>query len=210
MVVGDGQRHQLLQRHGLRFKVRQQTGRDVGELEPPLHHQGRHAEIGGNVFHWPAFGHEVLPCEQLLDGRHGLPLHVFRQADGAGRIVKYEQAMHLMVLRQLAALDQQLQRGQTPPPGHHVVVLATGRGHHGEVVQQADARDARGQLGNRRAAALAHVATRRPQLGQRNQQQFLQGRDGGDSAGRGDGVGFLKGSGVHGVAPIRKHGKGGE
>ncbi|ASI70008.1 hypothetical protein BA022_16530 [Diaphorobacter nitroreducens] len=193
MVVGDGQGHQLLQRHGLRPEVRQQPGRDVGELQAPLHHEGRHPEVGRNVLHGPALGHEVFPGEQLLDGRHGLALHVLGQAHGTRRVVQHQQAVHLVVLRQLAALDQQLQRGQTSAPGHHLVVLAIGRGHHGEVLQQADAGDARGEFGNRRAAALAHVAARRPQLGQRDQQQFLRRRDGG---------GFLKGSGVHGVAPI--------
>ncbi|MNV89504.1 hypothetical protein D3C71_1838030 [compost metagenome] len=119
--------------------------------------------------------------------------------------------MDLMVLRQLAALDQQLQRGQTAPPGHHVVVLAIGRGHHGEVLQQPDTGNARRQFGNRRAAALAHVATGRPQPGQRDQQQLLRSRDSGSAArgdgcgdvsGCADGSGFLEGSGVHDVAPI--------
>ncbi|MNK99746.1 hypothetical protein D3C87_1201580 [compost metagenome] len=207
MVVGDGQRHQLLQRHGLRPEVCQQPGRNVGELQAPLHHEWRHAEVGRDVLDRAPLGHKVFPCEQFLDGRHGLALHVLGQAHGAGCVVQHQQAMHLVVLRQLAALGQQLERSQAPPTGDHLVVLAIGRGHHGEVLQQAHAGNARCQFGNRCAAALAHIAVGRPQLGQRDQQQLLRGCDGGSAArgnchGCADGMGFFKGSGVHGVAPF--------
>ena len=56
---------------------------------------------------------------QFVDRRHGLALHVLRQAHGARRVVAHEQAVHLVVLRQLAALDEQLERGEAPPPGEN-------------------------------------------------------------------------------------------
>jgi hypothetical protein len=40
---------QLLQRDRVRALVRKQARRDVGELEPTLHDQRRHAEVGGDV-----------------------------------------------------------------------------------------------------------------------------------------------------------------
>ena len=109
--------------------------------------------------------------------------------------IGHQQAGHREVLGELAPLDQQLQRGEATATGHDLVVFAIAGQHHGEVLQQADAGDARGQFGNRRAAALAHVAAGRSQLGQRNQQRFVRGHDGCDSSG--DGGGFVKGCGVH-------------
>jgi len=124
-----------------------------------------------------------------------IALQVLCQAHGARRRIGPQQAGHLEVVGELASLDQQLERAEAAATGHDIVVLAIDGQHHVEVLQQAHAGDARGQFGDRRAAALAHVAAGRPQLGQRNQPQFLRSRDGCDSSS--DGGGFMKGSGVH-------------
>ncbi|MNV19888.1 hypothetical protein D3C71_1107690 [compost metagenome] len=195
MVVGDGKGHQLFQRHGVSPVVGQQARRNVGELQAPLHHQGGDAEVGGNVLDGPSLGHQISESLELVGRVHGLALHILGQAHGARSRVGHQQAGHLEVLRELAALDPQLERGEAAATGDDFVVLAIGSQHDVEVLQQAHAGDAGSEFGNRRAAALAHVAARWPQLGQRNEQQFLRSRDGCDSSG--DSGGFVKGSGVH-------------
>jgi len=81
-------------------------------------------------------------------------------------------------------------------------MLAIGGGNHDQVLQQAHALDARGQLRDGHSRGLAHVAAcgAQHQPRQRNQNQVL-GRVGGfqrDSDGGIDGVGFGVGDGVHG------------
>jgi hypothetical protein len=126
MLMGDRQGHQLLQRDFALLVVRQQTRRNVGEAQPPLDHQRRDAEVGGNVLDRPALCHQRLPGEQFIDRGHGLALHVLREAHGPGRGLGHQQAGHRMVLAELAALGQQLERGQSPAPGHHLEMLAIG------------------------------------------------------------------------------------
>ena len=122
-----------------------------------------------------------------------------------------------MVFAELAPLGQQLQGRQPPLARDHLEVLAIGRGDHGEVLQQPDADDGSRQFGNRGAAALAHVARRRPQLGQRDQAQFIGhghrdgdgfARSGGSrSSGHGmQGLGFGMGNGIHGDDSLSRSG----
>lgn len=112
-----------------------------------------------------------------------------------GRLARHDVARHLVVGRDALLLREQLERGAPSVTGHHVVVLAVGTGGDGEVLQQAYARDARGERRDRRGAPrAAHVTPRRPQLRQRDQQQGLR-----------DGVGVL---GIHGDGSVQGKEKG--
>jgi hypothetical protein len=128
-----------------------------------------------------------------------LALHVLGEADGAGRSIGHQQARHFVVLGDALLLRQQLQRGQAAVAGHHFVMLAIGGEDDDQVLQQADAGNARGQFGDGQARGLAHVAlgAARQQLRQRNQNQVLgrvghfQRCGGFDGAGFGLGTAFM-------------------
>ena len=200
VIVGDGKGHQLFQGDGTGPIVGHQAWRDVGEFQAALHHQRGNAEVGGNVLDGAALGYQRSECLELLGGVHGFALHVLGQAHGAGAAICYQQARHFPILGNALLLGQQLQRGQPAATGDDFVVLAIGDQDDDEVLQQADARDARGQFWNGRARAFAHVALglARQQLRQRHQDQVL-GRVGHFQRGGGvDGAGFGLSYGVHG------------
>ena len=101
-------------------------------------------------------------------------------------------------------LCQQLEGRKASATCHHLVMQVIGGGNHDQVLQQAHALNARGQLGDGHARdGLAHVAARgaQHQPRQRNQNQVL-GRVGSFQRGGLDGAGFGLGNGVHGVSPI--------
>ncbi|CRR74684.1 hypothetical protein PAERUG_P53_London_9_VIM_2_02_13_00489 [Pseudomonas aeruginosa] len=200
VVVGDGQGHQLFQRDGSGAVVGHQARRDVGQLQAALHHQRGHAEVGGNVLDGPAFLDQRGERLELVGGVHLLAHQVFGEADGAGTAIGHKQARYLVVGGDAALLRQQLQGGQAAITGHHLVMLAIGGCDHDQVLQQADAGDARGQFGDGQARHLAGVAlgAARQQLRKGNQDQVL-GRVGHfQRCGVFDGAGFGLGYGVHG------------
>ena len=97
-------------------------------------------------------------------------------------------------------LHQQLQRGEATATGDDFVMLAIGGCDHDQVLQQADAGNARGQFGDGLARGRADVAlgTARQQLREGNQDQVL-GRVGHfQRCGGFDGDGFGFKYGVHG------------
>ena len=146
MIIGEGERHQLVERHRIDPVVREQSGRHVRQLEPTLHHQRRHAEVGRDVLDRVTFGDQRGEGLELIRRVHRLPLHVLGQAHRAGRAVWHEQARHLEVLGELAPLHQQLEGGEATPARDHVEAFAIAVLHDREVVQQADARDASGEF----------------------------------------------------------------
>ena len=209
-IIGDGKRHQLIERHGIGPVVGHQARRNIRQLQAPLHHQRRDAEIRRNVLNGPAFGHQRREGFKLVCRVHGFALHVLREAGGAGRAIGYAQARHLPILGDAVLLCQQLEGDQPAATGHDFVMLAIGGGNHDQVLQQAHALDGSGQFGNGHARGLAHVAARgaQHQPRQRNQNQVLAWVGGlqhvGGAAGCGvDGPGFGTGNGVHGVSPIK-------
>jgi hypothetical protein len=70
VVVGDGQGHQLFQRHATGPVVGHQARRDVRQLQAALHHQRGHAEIGGNVLDGSAFLDQRGEGRELVGGVH--------------------------------------------------------------------------------------------------------------------------------------------
>ena len=56
-VIGHGQCHELIQRHGIGAVVGHQARRHVGELQAAPHHQRRDGEVGGDVLDGTALGH---------------------------------------------------------------------------------------------------------------------------------------------------------
>jgi len=203
VVVGDGKGHQLFQGDGSGAVVGHQARRDVGEFQAALHHQRGHAEIGGNVLDGAAFLDQRGERLELVGGVHGFALHVLGEAHGAGGRIGHQQARHVPILGDALFLRQQLQRGQPAASGHHFVMLAIGGQDDDQVLQQADARNARGEFWNGHARGLAHVALglARQQLRQRDKNQVL-GRVGHFQCGGGvGGVDFGLGHCVHGVTP---------
>ena len=55
VVVGDGQGHQLFQRHATGAIVGHEARRDIRQLQAALHHQRGHAEVGSNVLDGASF-----------------------------------------------------------------------------------------------------------------------------------------------------------
>ena len=205
VVVGDGQGHQLFQRHATGPVVGHQARRDVRQLQAALHHQRGHAEVGGNVFDGPAFLDQRGEGRELVGGVHVLALHVLREADGTGGSIGHQQARHFVVGGDALLLRQQLQGGQAAVACDDFVLLAIGGEDDNQVLQQADAGNARGQFGDGQARHLAGVAlgAARQQLRERNQNQVL-GRVGHFQRGGGfDGDGFGFEYGVHGDNSLR-------
>ena len=209
-IIGDGKRHQLIQRHGIGPVVGHQARGYVRQFQAPLHHQRRNAEIRCNVFNRSAFGHQRSERFKLVCRVHGFALHVLREAGGAGRAIGHQQAGHLPILGDAVFLCQQLEGDEAAATGHHLVMLAIAGGNHDQVLQQAHTLDGSGQFRDGHARGFAHVAARgaQHQPRQRNQNHVLARVGGlqhiGGAAGCGvDGPGFGTGNGVHGVSPIK-------
>ncbi|OUM03316.1 hypothetical protein A8M77_06575 [Variovorax sp. JS1663] len=203
MVIGHGQRHQLVQAEGVGAVVGHQAWGDVGQLEAALHHQRRDAEVGRDVFHRAPFGHQGGEGFELVGRVHGLALHVLGQAGGARAAVGHQQAGHVPILGDAALLGQQLEGREAATSGHHLVVSAVRSQGDSEVLQQAHALDAGGQRFDGRARGLAHVAARRAQPRQRHEQHLLRGLGGHLRCGDGvQGLGFGIGECVHGETPV--------
>jgi hypothetical protein len=86
-------------------------------------------------------------------------------------------SVRLAVRADALLFRQQLQGGEATATRDDFVVLAIAGKDDGEVLQQADARDAGGQFGDGCAHGLAHVAPGRAKLRQRNEDEVLR-RDG--------------------------------
>jgi hypothetical protein len=207
VVVGDGERHQLIEAHGIGPVVLHQTRRDIGELQAALHHQRRNGEIRRNVLNRSAFGHQRGEGFKLVCWVHGFALHVLGQAGGAGRAIGHLQARHVPILGDTVLLCQQLEGRKASATCHHLVMQVIGGGNHDQVLQQAHALNARGQLGDGHARdGLAHVAARgaQHQPRQRNQNHVLA-RVGGlqHVCAAVEGLSFGVSNGVHGESPIK-------
>jgi len=206
VIVGDGQGHQLIQRHGIGAVVVHQARRDVRQLQAALHHQGRDGEIRRNVLDGPALGNQRGEGLELVCRVHGFTLHVLGKAGGACRAIGHLQARHVPILGDAVFLRQQLEGREASATGHHLVMQAIGGKNDDEVLQQTHALDGCGQFGDGHARrGLAHVAARgaQHQPRQRNEGHVLarvsslqHGRCGGD------GAGFGVGNSVHGESPI--------
>ncbi len=106
-----------------------------------------------------------------IERMHRLALHVLGEACGATDFGLDHQTGHLVVLGQLASLHQQLHRFEPAPARDDLVARAIGRRRHGQVLQQAEARDRLGQFTDGEVLASTHVMTRRNQQRQRHRQQ---------------------------------------
>ena len=200
VVVGDGQGHQLFQRHATGPVIGHQARRDVRQLQAALHHQRGHAEVGGNVLDGSAFLDQRGEGRELVGGVHVLALQVLREADGAGGRIGHQQARHFVVGGDALLLRQQLQGGQAAVACDDFVLLAIGGEDDDQVLQQPDAGNARGQFGDGLARGRPHVAlgTARQQLREGNQDQVLGGVGHFQRCGGFDGDGFGFEYGVHG------------
>ena len=89
---------------------------------------------------------------------HVLALHVLGEAHGTGGCISHQQARHFIVGGNALLLRQQLQRGQAAVARNDFVSLIIGGEDDDEVLQQADAGNARGQLGDGLARGRANVA----------------------------------------------------
>jgi len=75
---------------------------------------------------------------------HVLALHVLCEADGAGRGIVHQQARHFVVGGDALLLRQQFQGGQAAVACDDFVLFAIGGEDDDQVLQQADAGNARG------------------------------------------------------------------
>jgi hypothetical protein len=83
MIIGDGKRHQLIQRHRIGTVVRHQTRRDISQTKAALHNERRNPEVRRNVFDWSPFSDQRGKSLELFPRVHGFAVYVFREADGA-------------------------------------------------------------------------------------------------------------------------------
>ena len=80
MIVGYSQRHQLIEVDFIRPIKLEQSGRNIGELEPLAHSDRGNAESGCDLLESEAVRNELLEGRKLISRMHRLANSVFRQA----------------------------------------------------------------------------------------------------------------------------------
>ena len=130
VVVGDGERHQLIEAHGIGPVVLHQTRRDIGELQAALHHQRRNGEIRRNVLNRSAFGHQRGEGFKLVCWVHGFALHVLGQAGGAGRAIGHRRQGTSQSLAIRCFFASSLRGRKASATCHHLVMQVIGGGNH--------------------------------------------------------------------------------
>jgi len=140
-----------------------------------LHYQRRDTEIGGYIFNRSSFGHQRREGFKLVCGVHGFALDVLGQAGGAGGCIGNQQARDFQSFGNAAFLCQQFEGCQSATTCYDFVMLAVLGKNHGQILQQADTGNARGQCIYRLPCAFTDVAARRAryQLRQGNQNQVF-------------------------------------
>ena len=119
MVVGDGERHELLQRHAVLGIDVEELRRDGGEAQPLLHHGRRHEEAGGDLLLAQALVAQRLEGAELVEGMEGDALDVLGQRILLGDPALAHDAGHGRGLRQALLLDQQFERPEAAAAGRH-------------------------------------------------------------------------------------------
>src|ERR1700681_315108 len=79
VIVGQGQRHQLIEIDFTRPIKVEQSRCDVGELEPLAHSRWGNAESGRDLLAPQATRNKLLKSHKLVSGMHSLPNSVFGQ-----------------------------------------------------------------------------------------------------------------------------------
>ena len=129
VVVGDGERHQLLQRHAvLGIDVEELVG-DGGEAQALLHHGRGHEEPGGDLLVAKALVAQRLEGAELVERMERDALDVLGQRILLGDAALAHDAGHRRGLGQALLLDQQFERPEAPAAGRdleHAGLLAVG------------------------------------------------------------------------------------
>ena len=190
MIVGQRQRHQLIELQAVLPVQRQQLRRHGGELEPPLHFQHRDAEPRRHVLEALALLDQRLEGVELVGRVQRLAAAVLGDADLERALARHPLAQHLVRGGQAPPGLQQQQRAPPPFTGHDREARLAGParcarpalaspsavacqrlGDH-QVVQQPLRVDQRRQLLDLTTGVAPHVQRRRDQRRQRHRQQL--------------------------------------
>ena len=120
MIVGDGEAHQLVQRHRALGVNVEQAGRHRGQLQPLAHHGGRDEERGGDLLLAAALLAQRLEGAELVERMERLALGVLGEAVFLGEAVGADDAGHRRGLVHPLLLHQQFQRPETPATDRHL------------------------------------------------------------------------------------------
>jgi hypothetical protein len=170
VVVGDRERHQLLQRHRVFGIEIEELGRDRGELEPLLDHGRADEEARGDVFFAEPLVAQGLEGAELVERVKRDALHVLGQRILLGEAFGAHHARHGLRLRHALLLHQQLKRAVAPAAGRnfvHAGLGAVGIAHrpHAKALQQAAAGNVLGQVLDRNAGLdAANIGLGKDQL----------------------------------------------
>ena len=160
VVVGDGERHQLLQRHAvLGIDVEELVG-DGGQAQALLHHGRGHEEPGGDLLVAKPLVAQRLEGAELVERMERDALDVLGQRILLGDATLAHHAGDRRGLRQALLLDQQFERPEAPAAGRdfeHAGLLAFGVENRpdAEALQERASGDVLGQFLDRDAGLHA-------------------------------------------------------
>ncbi len=169
-VVGDGEGHQMFQRHLLVGVGVEQRRCDGGELQALAHHAGGDEEAGGDLLLAKPRLAQGLEGAELVERVQRLTLQVLGQRILLAQPATAHHAGHRLGPGHALLLDQQFQRPETAPADRHLEDAGLGslgveHRADGEAVQQGSPGDVLGKLLDRDAGLdLADVGLGQYQL----------------------------------------------
>ena len=156
MVAGNGEAHQLLQRHAILGVDIEQLGRDRGELQSLFDHIDRDEEGGGDLLLGLALFAKRQESAELIERMQRRPLDVLGQRVLLRNATFAHDARHRRGLGQTLLFRQQLQRPEAPAAGGDLEHAgldagAIDDGPDAEALKQAASSDVLGQFLDRNA-----------------------------------------------------------
>ena len=180
MVVGDGECHQLFERHFVVGIEIEQARRHRGKLEPLLDHIRADEEACRNLFLAKALIAQGLERSELIERMQRDALDVLGERVLLGSPVGSHHAGHRLRLRHPLLLHQEFQRAVAPAAGRNLVHAGLGtifieHRPYTDALQQAAAGDVLGQILDRNAGLdAANIGLRKNELVEGNVLRLAQ------------------------------------